>query len=230
MRSASVIRQPRRALKYTVVLLVVALLAYAVFLVGQAWREAKSDQSAQLVTIADLSEAAVDSYFSQLEIGMRSLGDDLLGTDQKLDLARAFKLVSRFQSLHAELGNVMLIRGDGQILLTGQITHNPRLPTLADDPTFVQFRDELLLGPAFAIGQPVMGHVEHSWVSAARYAVIDQTGGLRYIVSANLPGDLLQRYIPESGSLFVTTLGLVRDDGYLVSRFPEPESDMQHDV
>lgn len=230
MFSPSVVRQPRRVLKYSAATLVIALLAYAVFLVGQSWQEAKSDQSAQLATIADLSEVAVDSYFSQLEIGMRSLGDELVGTDQKLDLARAFKLVSRFQSLHTELGNVMLIRGDGQILLTGQVTHNPNFPTLAADPTFVQFRDELLQGPAFAIGQPVLGHVEHSWVSAARYAVTDETGRLRYIVSANLPGDLLQRYWLDSGSSLVTALGLVRDDGYLVSRYPEPDLAARNEI
>jgi len=98
-------------LKYSAILLVLALLAYATFLVSQSWREAKSDQSSQLATIADLSEIAIDTYFTQLEIGMQNLGADLFAdtrnklTRKKPDLDRAFKLVNRFQKLHSELGN-----------------------------------------------------------------------------------------------------------------------------
>lgn len=97
---------PKRVLKFSATLLAVALLAYATLLVSQSWRKAKSDQASQLATIADLSGIAIDSYLTQLEIGMRNLGADLADTHTKPDLARAFKLVNRFQGLHTELGNV----------------------------------------------------------------------------------------------------------------------------
>jgi PAS domain S-box-containing protein len=224
MNNASGVQRPRRVLKYSATLLVLALLAYATFLISQSWREAKSDQASQLAAIADLSEIAIDTYFTQLEIGMQNLGADLSDTHKKLDLDRAFKLVNRFQKLHTELGNVILIRGDGQILLTGT-THNSRdMPTLAKDSLFMKFRGELLQGPAFAIGQPVMGTIDKSWVIAARYAVIDQAGKLLYIISANLPANMLQRYWADSTFPKITALGLIRDDGYLVNRYPEPDA------
>ena len=230
MSNASGVRQPRRALKYFATVLVLALLAYATFLIPQSWLEAKSEQTGQLATIADLGEAAVDTYFSQVEIGMRYLGEELVAANRKPDLDRAYKLVSRFQELHTELGNVMLIRSDGQILLTGRTPNNSNLPTLANDPSFMQFRDELLQGHAFVIGQPVMGHIEHSWVSAARYAVTDKAGRLRYIISANLPANLLQRFWVDSSNPQITAMGLVRDDGYLVSRYPEPDIEGRSDM
>jgi PAS domain S-box-containing protein len=224
MINASGEHHPKRILKYSATLIVVALLVYATFLISQSWREAKSDQASQLATIADLSEIAIDTYFTQLEIGMQNLGADLADTHKKPDLDRAFKLVNRFQKLHTELGNIILIRGDGQILLTGT-THNSRdMPTLAKDSVFMNFRGELLRGPAFAIGQPVMGTIDKSWVIAARYAVTDQAGKLVYIISANLPANLLQRYWADSTSPKITALGLIRDDGYLVSRYPEPDA------
>src|SRR5512147_891772 len=113
--------EPRRGrlVKLSATLLVVALLGYAAFLLSQSWREAKSEQTSQLATIAALSENSIDIYFSQLQIGMRNLGADLAGTHKKTDLDRAFTLVKRFQGLHTELGNVLLIRSDGQVLLTG---------------------------------------------------------------------------------------------------------------
>lgn len=224
MNDASGVHHPKRYLKYAATALVFALLAYATFLVSHSWRETKSDQASQLATIADLSGIAIDTYFTQLETGMRNLGADLADTGKKPDFERAFRLVNRFQKLHTELGNVILMRGDGQILLTGT-THNSRdLPTLAKDSAFRKIRRELLHGPAFAIDRPVMGTIDKHWVVAARYAVIDQTGKLLYIISANLPADLLQRYWADSTSSKITMLGLIRDDGYLVSRYPEPDA------
>jgi PAS domain S-box-containing protein len=229
MIDASGVHHPKRFLKYAATALVLALFAYATFLISHSWRETKSDQASQLATIADLSEIAIDTYFTQLETGMRNLGADLADTQNKLtrkkhDLDREFKMVNRFQELHTELGNVILMRGDGQILLTGT-THNSRdLPTLAKDSAFRKIRRELLHGPAFAIGRPVMGTIDKHWVVAARYAVIGQAGKLLYIISANLPADLLQRYWADSTSSKITMLGLIRDDGYLVSRYPEPDA------
>ncbi len=224
MMNASVVHHPKRFMKYAATVLALALLAYATFLVLQSWQEAESDQANQLATIADLSENSIDTYLTQLEIGMQILGADLADTHRKPDLDRAFKLVNRFQKLHTELGNVILIRSDGRILLTGKTPNNPDMPTLAKDPIFMQFRGELLQDPAFAIGRPVMGNIDNRWVVAARYAVTDQAGKLLYIISANLPANLLQRYWPDSTIPGISALGLVRDDGYMVSRYPEPDA------
>jgi PAS domain S-box-containing protein len=215
--------RPVRILKNSATLLVFVLLAYAAFLISQSWREAKSEQASQVATLAALSENSIDIYFTQLKIGMQSLGGDLAATYKKPDLDRAFELVSRFQSLHTELDNVMLIRADGQILLTGTIPNGPDLPTLGDAAAFKKIRDELQQGQPFAIGRPITGHIDTSWVVSARYAVTDPAGKLAYIISANLPVDMLQRYWIDSLTPRITALGLVRDDEYLVSRYPEPD-------
>jgi PAS domain S-box-containing protein len=216
--------RPGPLLKYSATLLVVALLAYAAFLASQSWQDTKAEQATQLATIAALSENSIDIYFTQLGIGMQNLGADLAATRKKPDLDRAFALVSRFQNLHTELENVMLIRSDGQVLLTGAAPNQPDMPTLAADPVFRQIRDELQQGSPFAIGRPVAGNIDKSWVVSARYAVTDPAGKLVYIVSANLPVDMMQRYWIDSVTPRITALGLVRDDGYLVSRYPEPDA------
>ncbi len=225
MVNSSSEHRPRRFLNYSATLLVVALLAYASFLFSQSWREAKAEQARQLATIAALSENSIDIYFSQLQIGMQNLSAELAVTRKKPDLDRAFALVSRFQNLHTELDNVMLIRSDGQVLLTGTTPNQPDLPTLANDPAFKQIRDELQHGSPFVIGRPVTGHIDRSWVVSARYAVADPAGKLAYIISANLPVDMMQRYWMDSITPRIAALGLVRDDGYLVSRYPEPDAD-----
>ncbi len=223
MVNSSTEQRPKRVVQYAAALLVLALLAYAAFLAAQSWRESKSGQARQLATIAALSENALDIYLSQLHIGMRTLGAELAGTRNKPDLGHAFTLVSRFQGLHSELGNVMLLRGDGQILLTGTTPNQAELPTLAGEPAFKQIRDELQQEPHFAIGQPVLGNIDKSWVVSARYGVTDRAGKLAYIISANLPADMLQRYWLDSTTPKISALGLLRDDGYLAGRYPAPD-------
>lgn len=224
MLNASTERSPGRILKYLAPLLVGVLLAYAAFLVLQSWREAKSEQAGQVATIAALSANSIDVYFAQLQIGMRDLGDEMPAKRGKADLDRAYTAVSRFQGLHAELSNVMLIRSDGQILLVGTNPDRSDLPTLADEPAFRQIRDELLQGPSFVVGRPVTGNIDKRWIISARYAVTDTAGKLAYIISANLPVDMMQRYWIDSITPRISALGLVRDDGYLVSRYPEPDA------
>ncbi len=148
MTNTSGEHRPRRLLKYSAILLVVAQLAYAGYLAVESRHEVRNEQAALLATVADLDASAVDSYFSQLEIGMRNLGAELTDTQRKRDLGRAYGLVHRFQKLHTELGNVILMRGDGRMLLTGNEPNNPDMPTLAGDPVFMKFRDELQQGRA----------------------------------------------------------------------------------
>lgn len=227
MATSSPEHRPGRFMKYLAPLLVFVLLAYAAFLVSQSWRAAKSEQARQMTTIAALTGNAVDLYFTQLKIGMMNLGADLSASNQKPDLDRAYTLLSRFQGQHTELRNVMLIRADGQILLTGANPSRRGLPTLAGDPAFKKILDELQPSPHFAVGQPVMGTIDKRWVVAARYAFADRSGKLAYIISANLPLDMLQRYWVDSITPGITALGLLRDDGYLVSIYPEPDAATQ---
>jgi PAS domain S-box-containing protein len=224
MTNTSGEHRPRRLLKYSAILLVAAQLAYAAYLALETWRTVKSEQAGLLATVADLDASAIDSYFSQLEIGMRNLGAELTDSRIKHNLGRTYDLVHRFQKLHTELGNVILMRGDGQLLLTGNEPNNPDMPTLAGDPVFMKFRGELQQSARLVIGRPVAGNIDKRWVVAARYAVNDRAGKPVYIISANLPAGLLQPYWIDSAIPRISALGLVRDDGYLVSRYPEPDA------
>ncbi|HEU0187422.1 MAG TPA: PAS domain S-box protein [Gallionellaceae bacterium] len=224
MKNTASEQRPKRMVKYSAALLALVLLAYAAFLGTQAWRETQSAQAGQLATIAALSANSIDIYLAQLQIGMQNLGADVAATRNKPDLDRAYAQVQRFQALHTELGNVMLLRGDGQILLTGTTPHRADLPTLAGEPAFRQTLSELQAAPHFAIGQPVAGHIDRNWVVSARYGVTDQAGKLAYIISANLPANMLQRFRMDSTTPAISALGLLRDDGYLVARHPEPDA------
>ncbi len=230
MENTSREHRPRRILIFSATLFAVVLLVYAAFLIAPSWQDAESGPASQLSTIAALDENAIDIYFTQLKIGMQNLGADLLDMQRKPDLDRAFSLVRQFQSLHTELASVMLIRSDGQILLTGTTPNRPDMPSLANDAEFRKIRDKLRRDSPFAIGLPITGHIDKSWFVPVRYAVTDRAGKLVYVISANLPTDMLQRFWKESISPGITGLGLVHDDGYLLGHYPEPDADSLNEM
>lgn len=223
MATANYERRPKRLLSYSAIMLVILLLAYAALFSRQSWEEAEHEEASQLAMLADVGGTVLDSYLSQLEAALQNLSKDLNGARKPLDLDRAFDWVSRFQTRNSELESVTLIRAaDGQLLMTGNAPYSPTLPTLEHNVSFKKLRDELQKDPSFAIGQPISGDIDNSWVVPARYGITDRAGKLTYIVSANLPINLIQRYLVESPKPGATTLGLFRDDGYLVSLYPEP--------
>jgi PAS domain S-box-containing protein len=212
----------KKFLNFLALLAGVLLLGSTSLLLTRSWEEGKADHVAAMESIVDMSAIALDSYFTQLKLGMEMLGTDIGTTREGINLERTYRQVSRFQRLHAELGNVMLLREDGQVLLTGTTPFNSTLLTLGGDSAFVTMRNELMQGSPFAVGRPVLGRIDTRWVVAARYAITDPEGKLRFILSANLPGDFLRRFLPDAhrGAAF----GLMRSDGYLVSRYPEPDA------
>lgn len=223
MATANYEHRPKRLLSYSAIMLATLLLAYAAFFSLQSWREAEREKASELAMLADVGGTVLDAYFSQLEAALQNLSKDLNGASKPLDLARAFDWVHRFQTRNSELESVTLIRADGQLLMTGNAPYSRTLPTLAHNLSFKKLRDELQKDPSFAIGQPISGDIDNSWVIPARYGITDRAGRLTYIINANLPVNLIQRYLVESPKPGATTLGLMRDDGYLVSLYPAPD-------
>ena len=213
----------RRLQSRSVLVLVFLLLAYAVLFSWQSWQDAENEGTRQLATVAELGGKVLDSYFAQLEISMENLGKDLAGSRKQSDLDHAYAMFKRFQARRSELESVILMRADGQLLLTGDTPYSRELPTLADEPSFRKLRDQLQTNPSFVIGQPVSGHIDSSWVVPARYGITDQTGRLTHIISANLPIDLVRLCLADSARFGATSFGLIRDDGYLVSLYPGPD-------
>ena len=213
----------RRLLSQSILVLVFLLLAFMAYFSWQSWKDAVNEESNQLRTVTDLGGKVMDSYFAQLEATLQGLGKDLAGTQKQLNLDHAYALVKSFQTSHSELASVILMRADGQLLMTGNTPYSREMPRIGTEPSFRHFRDELQITP-FVIGRPVTGRFDESWVIPARYGVKDQSGKLSYIISANLPINLIQLYLADSEKPGATTFRLVRDDGYIVGIYPEPDA------
>ena len=139
MNIAEDIHQPTRNLNRVFSSLSLCLVIYASFFSWQSWHVEKSDQINNFQNIMELGEKTVDTFFTQLENSMLGLSQDIIAKDDQIDLDHAFNLVKRFKESHPELINITFIREDGQILFTAKAPPGTELPTLALEPSFLKY-------------------------------------------------------------------------------------------
>ena len=203
--------------------LALLLAIYASAFSWQSWHEEYAAQLYNLQNTMALEEQAIDTYFSQLEYGMHMLIQDIIVSDDRIDIDHAFDLVKRFQESRMELHNITFLREDGQILFTATSPPSLTLPTLAREPSFIKFLSELQQGQPCSIGEPLESLIRNEWIIPIRYPINNEEGKAIYIISANLSVGILQNYWKEAPFTKKAALGLMRDDGFLVSRYPVPE-------
>ena len=209
-------------LNRSAVILAALLLVYAGGISWYSWTSQMAQSVNELATIATLEARAIDRYFGYLESDLKNLGENLARKGERIDLEQAYAQVKRFKELHPELVNVTLIQADGDVLLTAKNPPGTTRVSLAKEISFLNFIEELKQGNPSGIGQPLVGVVSKAVIVPVRYAIKDRQGNLRYVISANLPHEHLRSFWMDAPITGKAAIGLIRDNGFLLSRYPVP--------
>jgi diguanylate cyclase (GGDEF)-like protein/PAS domain S-box-containing protein len=225
--------RPHVARRYFGGILAGLLFAFVVALSWQAWREQNADTEAELKTISEIGARALDTYLGQLEVSLRILAETLIdesGSDPKRDVtgSRARELIEQFSRLHIELSNVTVVQEDGLVIANTSTANPSALQSIADEESFKKF-PRVTLYP-LDVGQPMLDRSLDRWVVPIRYRVTDRYEKFLYFVSANLPIEFFANFWKAAPVMQRAAIGIVRDDGYLISRHPIPESFSNADV
>jgi diguanylate cyclase (GGDEF)-like protein/PAS domain S-box-containing protein len=197
---------------------------FIVFLVGYSWlswQGVRTDQSNELSSIAELSGNSLDSYFSHYEHSFKALAQKLIDEHGSINVEHSRLLLKQFLQANPDLQIANINRPDGQLLVSTEVLPGMPLPSQAKAPSFIMGREELMKGGDFNIGRPVYGPLAKGWVIPLRYAIRDAKGELLYILVAVLPLSRQQSFWHDLSLPENTTLGLLRDDAYLISRYPD---------
>lgn len=198
------------------------LTAFAAAYSWQSWRGEKVEHIERLSAFAELGEKALDAHFSQLERALDLLSRDLIGEDGRPDARHVRSLLQRFIQVHTDLLNIALVRLDGQILVAAHAPPDTALASVANEPSFLQSREELLAGRTLSIARPLIGLMVRQWVIPLRYGIRDKQGNLQFIVTAGMPLARPQSFWESAPLPAGAAAGVRRDDDYLVSRYPTP--------
>jgi PAS domain S-box-containing protein len=213
------IRNMRGAFKLVLFYMIVIIAVYSWY----SWEAVKKSETNQLALLAELESKSLDSFFWHYESSIRLLGQDLLDKKIPLESDAAHSLLKRVRQANPELANIVIVRLDGQLVASSLNPPGSRLPSYARENSFVVGRDELHSGTDFIISSPTYGKLVNEWVIPLMYGVRDAKGQLKFIIAATLPLARQQSfwhsiYLPHDA-----TLGLLRDDGYLLSLYPAPQ-------
>jgi diguanylate cyclase (GGDEF)-like protein len=199
----------------------VMLIGFAAMFSWQAWTVVKAEQAAELKTVVELGEKTIDIYLGKSGAALDSLSQQLVDTGTPIDPQRGHLLIKRFHLVHAELLNVTLTRADGQLMFSALHEPGAPLPSLAQQQFFKDYLAQQKPGAAFDIGRPQTSPLQKEWFVPLRYAIRDQAGQLRFILLAQLPVDFIQAFWKEAPIASRATIGLLRDDGFVLSQYPE---------
>ena len=200
----------------------VFLFAYSWY----SWDTTKKAETERLAMLAELESKSLDSLFSHFESILNLLAQDLKSKNMSMSGLTAHALLERLKYATHELENINIVQPDGQVVASAIDPPGLKLPFIAKEASFILGREVLANGPDFDIGRPFFGRIVGEWIIPLRYAIRDQHGKLIYIIQATLP---LARQLSFWQSLYLPKnmlLGLLRDDGYLLSRYPSEMKDM----
>ncbi len=223
--------QPARQLRRLALLLSTLLLGFVVLFGWLSWRSEKADQILAMQTVLELGEKALDQYFVQMDAGLQALALELGAQGGLADLQQAQHLLQRYNRLHPETVSVNLLRLDGQVLVSsvgrrpgGGADGNPHggLPTLAQAPSYRVFLAELRPDTQLDLGRPLAGALSQQWVFPMRQVLRGDQGQPAAVLAVGIPVALLQSFWRDVPAFGKASIGLIRDDGYLLSRYPSP--------
>jgi PAS domain S-box-containing protein len=201
--------------------LLLLVVAFSVVFSWQAWDAEKADQILQLRTALELSERAVDNHLVQMEASLKGLAADFVApSGRPIDLALAQERLSRAKRLHPEVVTITYVDLKGQVLASSNTTRLSDLPNLAGEPAFVESVARITPQSTMLLTRPLFGPVSKRWVMPLRHVIRDAQGQPTGFVVASLPVELLQSFWADTPVTRHASIGLVTDDGYLLSRYP----------
>jgi PAS domain S-box-containing protein len=207
------------------------VLIYAAALSWDSWVSHKANVQQQLTTVAELGARSIDGYFGQLQRDLDRLAADIVQGDPAVtDAWRTYEMFKRFAVVHPELINVSLLRPDGSIPFTAKRPPGVQVLSLTQDESIKRYLDGLRRGEEPFIGQPTIGLTRKLVFIPFRRVLRDGQGKITGIISANIPPEHLQSYWHDAPIVDKAAIGIIKDDGYLVARYPMPESGGMNEV
>jgi diguanylate cyclase (GGDEF)-like protein len=185
------------------------------------WTNTKHTHLERTRMVSSLVAGYADNYFNLIAENMRELGDDLAHADVMRNPKVALRFLQRFKSTHPALLDPTIILPDGRVLARAEPPSAGVLPTaLSGNEGRADFEYSLKTR-GLTITRAQFSKLAGQWIIPMRYAVRNPDGAVAFLVQTGIRLDRQQglwRDFQLGDNAYVE---LLRDDGYLISRFPD---------
>jgi diguanylate cyclase (GGDEF)-like protein len=216
--------RPSGSIAFAFGVLAVALVVFATFFGVYAWSAVRLEKMAELRNLTDMAARASNLFFRRYAQLLPLLGEDLLAAGAVAQPAAARALLARYQRTQPDLARINLFSPDGTLIASSGEIDTVAAGRYRNNPAFLEGFAETLASDGLSVGRPMYGVFVRDWIVPLRMRVLDpRTGRPVMVMSAVVQLDNQQVLwrglrLPARGAI-----GLMRDDGYPVSRLPLPD-------
>ena len=193
-------------------------------LAWRSWHTEKAHEQLYLSSLVEITGKSLDAYFGNHARSLHQLGADIMAADSPLVSRRTHELLKHLKDGNPDFLHVTVVLPDGRVMVSDNVDAGAPLPHLAANESFQLALRDIEAGDEFNIGRAVMAGRDGVWAIPLRLGVRDGQGSLRFILSALLPLTRQQNFWQDVPLPAESALGLLRDDGYMISRYPTPKA------
>ena len=210
---------PTLAIGFGVAALV--LLASATIYGVYAWRAIHEESYADLESITALVARSANLQFRRYEDTLPLLGEDIQASHG--DASAVSRILQRYARAQPDLARISVLAPDGRLLASSHPSFESAGQPAMTDAGYREAIVETLATRRLTVGRPVRGSAAGKWIIPMRMRVDDpRAGHPEFLFDAVI-------YMDDQAALWRdvsipadAVLGLVRDDGWPVSRHPQP--------
>jgi len=181
-----------------------------------SWEQTRENELARMARSTKLLAAHADNYFLSFELKTRSLARELRATDPARSAGDVLPLLRVFMETSGDIAEVSLRALDGRVLAsTAERGADGTAPRTAPGPLPSRTEQRLLIQP------PVQNRMQTAWMIPLQLVVFDAGQQARFFIEVGVALDGQQALWRKLAEGTRASLGLLRQDGYLISRLPD---------
>lgn len=217
-------RQALRNLRIGFFSMALLLVVLGAVFAWRSWQAEKEHELLYLSAIVEITGNSLDAYFESHGRALRQLGDELSGAGSPAGNGRMQALLQHFKDASPDILHVNVISVAGDMLLSDGVAAGSGLPFVGDVESFRVAVNDLATRPGLNVGRALKVRRGEEWSLPLRYGIRDDDGKVRYILAATLPLGRQQTFWRNVPLPPRSAIGLLRDDGFMVSRYPAPQT------
>ena len=216
--SPTLIQLGRRALW---VMGITALLLVGLWL-WLTWNNVRQLQIQRMTVAASFAANHSQSYFDTKAGHIEALSLLMRQNDALNHPSTAHTLLQAFKAKHADLGGATLIHPSGQMLASTALKPGARLPNAMENPDWRADFIDNLSATGLSINRPQRGYLLETWLIPLRYTVRDTSQRVEFLIQTSILLERQQALWASLGLQPSAQIGLMREDGILLSMWPMP--------
>ena len=211
------------------------VIASVLFMFGlyafDEWGQVKDREEEHMQSNLVLLTRTLDTFFLSKRAGLFSLAETIAISPGGIDnLALAQQLLTDYRKHRPEVSEISLSEMNGKVLASSHAADRNGQPGLVDQSGFQDFARDAKDQHDIYLGRPQRDAQSQDWVFTLRYVLRDAQGQPRAVLTDVFPVDFLESLWKDAPLVQQLTVGVLRDDGYLMTRFPVPATVTKDEV